>query len=213
MPRQLDEKASEILLGKIKKAGIDVRLGVSVEDIEGEDFATGVKLTDGEIIDAELVIISSGVRANIALAKDAGIETDRAIVVDSNMRTNIEDIYACGDCAQLDGINYAVWAEALEMGKVAGTCACGDEAEYENITPSLAFNGMNTSVFSIGDNGSNPKLRYKTAEFNDTAKGTYEKYYFLNNRLCGGILIGDTKTLVKLTEAVSKGMSFGEFFK
>lgn len=212
MPRQLDEKASEILLSKIEKVGIDVKLGASIECIEGSDKATGVKLATGEVIDADLVIVSSGVRASVNVAKEAGIEVDRAIVVDSQMRTNVEDIYACGDCAQFEGVNYAVWSEALEMGKVAGAVATGDEAEYSNITPSLSFNGMDTSVFSIGDNGSNKNLRYKTAEFNDAVKGSYEKYYFVNNRICGGILIGDTKALVKLTEAIEKGLSFAEFF-
>lgn len=213
MPRQLDEKASEILLEKINKVGIDVKLGASIECIEGNEKVTGVKLATGEVILAELVIVSSGVRANIAVAKDAGIETDRAIIVDSSMRTNVEDVFACGDCAQYEGINYAVWAEALEMGKVAGTVACGDTASYENIIPSLAFNGMATSVFSIGDNGTNNNLKYKTAEFYDKAKGTYEKYYFVNNLLRGGILIGDVRGIVKLTEAVSNNMRFSEFFE
>ena len=213
MPRQLDERASEILLSKIEKAGIKVKLGVSIEEIQGDEKVSSIKLTNGEVIDSELVIISSGIKANINIAKDAGIEVDRAIIVDKTMRTNIEDIYACGDCAQFNNVNYALWSEAFEMGKVAGANAVGDMIEYENIIPSLAFSGMNTSIFSIGDNGSNKSLKYKTAEFYDSAKGVYEKYYFLNKRICGGILIGDVSGIVKLTEAVAKNILFSEFFK
>lgn len=67
---------------------------------------------------------------------------------------------------------------------------------------------MNTAVFAAGDNGRNPNLLYKTVEFQDMGKGQYYKYYFLNNRLCGVILIGDLSQMVRLTEALEKHASY-----
>ncbi len=68
----------------------------------------------------------------------------------------------------------------------------------------LTFHGMNTALFAAGDNGKNPDLLYKTVEYRDMGKGQYRKYYFLNNRLSGVILIGDLSEMAKMTEALSR---------
>lgn len=91
----------------------------------------------------------------------------------------------------LTGQIYAVWPEASEQGRIAGANAAGDQIEYAATAPTLTFHGMNTALFAAGDNGKNPNLLYKTAEFKDMGKGRYSKYYFLNNRLAGVIMIGD----------------------
>ena len=155
-----------------------------------------------------MVIISSGVRANIGLAEQMGLETDRGVVVNGRMETSMADVYACGDCAQYQNVNYAIWPEAVEQGKVAGANAAGEEKEYQPVSAALTFHGMNTAVFAAGDNGKNPNLLYKTVEFQDMGKGQYYKYYFLNNRLCGVILIGDLSQMVRLTEALEKHASY-----
>jgi len=64
---------------------------------------------------------------------------------------------------------------------------------YEPTIPAVSFNGMRTSIFSIGDIGKTDGKKYKTKEFCDEENLIYKKLYFLNGRFCGGILIGDTK--------------------
>lgn len=212
MGRQLDAAAGEMIQSISEAQGIAIHTGVKIEAIEGGGHVTGVRLGTGEVIPAQLVIISCGVRANAALAKEAGLDVDRAVVVGSHMETSVEDVYACGDCAQYEGINYAIWPQAIEEGRVAGANAAGEPIEYRTVPAALTFHGMNTALFSIGDNGSNPNLIYKTVEFKDAARKQYEKFYFLNNRLCGVILIGDVSRMAELTEAVGRGASFGELF-
>lgn len=210
MGRQLDDGSAALLAALVEKSGIGIHTGVSVEEITGDDCVTGVRLADGTVYPADIVIISAGVRPNKALAEQAGIETERGIVVDEHMRTNVENIYACGDCAQYKGIGYALWPEAVEEGKVAGANAAGDEIAYDPIFATLTFHGMNTALFAAGDNGKNPNLLYKTVEFQDMGKGQYYKYYFRNNRLCGVILIGDLSEMARLTTALEKGASYAE---
>ena len=94
-----------------------------------------------------------------------------------------------------------IWSQAVEMGKVAGACAAGEEVIYQPITPSNAFNGMGTALFSVGDPGRDPERKYKSIEMLDAGKGTYEKLYFTNNRFCGGILLGDVSKAPKFIEA------------
>ena len=95
---------------------------------------------------------------------------------------------------------------------MAGANAAGEALEYAGVPAALSFHGMNTALYAIGDNGSNPDLVYRTVEFKDTARKQYEKYYFRNNRLCGVILIGDVSRMAELTEAVGKRASFAELF-
>ncbi len=213
MPRQLDERSGDFLANIIKGTGIDLKLNVKIDSIEGEDGVTGVKLGGGEIIPADLVVVSCGVRANVSLASSCGININKAVVVNEKMETNKSEVYACGDCAEFENINYAIWPQAVEMGKVAGANAAGDSVTYETVSAGLTFNGMDTSLFAIGDNGKDPNKKYKTVEFADEKKQTYEKYYFVNNRLSGVILIGDTSKLVDLTMAVEENRLFNKIFK
>ena len=213
MARQLDDAAGDMLKLISENQGIQIHTGVQIEEIQGDSHVTGVKLGSGEVIPAELVIMSCGVRANTQLAKEAGIEIDRGVIVNEKMETNISDIYACGDCAQYNNINYAIWPQAVEQGKVAGASAAGDEAVYETVPAALSFHGMKTALFAAGDNGKNPNLIYKTVEFKDMGKKQYRKYYFLNNRLCGVILIGDVSRMAELTQALEKHSSYKEMMK
>lgn len=213
MGRQLDKTAGEMLKKIGEGQGIKIHTGVQIEAIESGEKVEGVRLADGTVIPAELVIISCGVRANTALAKEAGIATERAVIVNEKMETNIPDIYACGDCAQYEGINYAIWPQAVEEGKTAGAQAAGDDVTYSTVPAALSFHGMNTALFAAGDNGQNPDLIYKTVEYKDEGKKQYQKYYFLNNRLCGVILIGDTSRMAEMTEALEHHRQYKEIIK
>ena len=66
--------------------------------------------------------------------------------MNDKMETNISGIYACGDCAEYQGINYAIWPEASEQGKVAGANAAGDDLSYNPVPAALNFHGMNTAL-------------------------------------------------------------------
>ena len=212
MGRQLDDATAAALLAQCAKVGVRVETGVQIEALEGSDAVTGVKLSTGEVIPADLVVVSCGVRANTALALEAGITVDRAVVVDERMETNLPGVYACGDCAQFQGVNYALWPEAQEQGRVAGACATGDLVSYQNISPITSFHGMDTELFSLGDPGKDPKRTYKTVEIRDDARGQLERYYFSDDRLCGVNLLGDVSKMADMITAMEERRPFGEFF-
>ena len=212
MGRQLDDAAAQLLLKQCDKVGVRVETGVQITAIEGDGKVTGVKLGTGEDIPADLVVMSCGVRANTAIAKAAGVETDRAIVVSENMETNLPGVYACGDCAQFNGVNFALWPEAQEQGKVAGACATGDLAVYKTISPILAFHGMETELFSLGDPGKTPGVAYQTVEIRDEVQGRLERYYFTGGRLCGVILVGDLSKMADMIKAVEEKRPLDKFF-
>jgi NAD(P)H-nitrite reductase large subunit len=213
MVRQLDDAAGALMGDIIQVVGIKFRINAKIVEITGGDAVSGVKLESGEIYPADLVVVSCGVRANTNVASKSGLTIDRAIVVNEKMETSVKDIYACGDCAVYNGVNYAIWPQATAMGRVAGANAAGDLMEYQQVPAALTFEGMNTALYAAGDNGKQPSKAYQSIEYRDDEKRLYEKYYFLKDKLVGAILIGDTSKMVAVSEALEEGYSFQKMRK
>ena len=106
----------------------------------------------GETFPADLVIVSAGVRANVAVAKEMGLEVDRAVVVNERMETNLQDVYACGDCAQYQGMNYAIWLLRLwRRARWPAPVPRGTTVTYTPVSAALTFHGMdNRPLFAAG---------------------------------------------------------------
>lgn len=206
MPRQLDEQASSMLVDACEKHGMHICSGVKITSITKQGDQRVVHTESGEYV-CDLVIVSAGVRANVKIAQEAGITCEKAVVVNDEMMTNVPDVYACGDCAQYNGVNYALWSQALEEGKVAGTNAAGGNRKYEVQAPSLNFFGLETPLFASGDLGSDSTKKYKTLEVKDASRNSYRKAYFLNGRLCGVVLVGDISKMKELGDALKEHTS------
>lgn len=206
LPKQLDDPASAMLEEIVVNSGINVVTGASITEITDKE----VILADGRSFPAQLVIMSTGMRPNTAVAQEAGINVENFVTVDANMRTSALHVYACGDCTSIYGQPQSFWAQAAETGRIAGANAAGEPLQYTPLGASLSINAFNTSIFSLGTNGKDPDKKFRTVEFKDGQRRTYEKYYFFNNRLAGVILIGDTSKMVELTEAVDEGLTFDE---
>ncbi|MGL5084717.1 MAG: FAD-dependent oxidoreductase [Clostridium sp.] len=207
LPRQLDTEGSAFFNNIASATPVNLLLGECVNNISGtSNGITTVNLNSGKSIDADIVIFSVGIRSNLDLAKTAGIECNRGVVVNSNMETNIPDIYACGDVAELEGVYYGNWPAAIEMGKVAGANAARDDIKFSKFVSSVVFNAMNTTVFSAGvinfDDESLEKVGYI-----DNKNNKYSKLFFQNDKLVGGILIGDISSSVKIIMGIQKGKS------
>jgi len=205
LPRQLDEEASVLFEEKVDATGIKVIKGVQTQEIVGNDAATGVLLSTGEILEADLVVFSIGIRADVALAKNVGLAIDRGIQVDDFMQTSAKNVYAAGDCVEFLGMNYAIWPEAVEQGKIAGLNAAGVKAVYEPVVPFNIYHGMDMRLFSIGDVGGNPANAYTVQREGDADH--FEKYFYVNNVLVGGILMGNIAKSGKLKKAVVDGLN------
>lgn len=203
MKNQLDSNASQLLKEAAEKSGITVFTQVKIDQIT----ESGVELADGTKVAGQLVIISAGTKPNAAVAVAAGIDGDRWINVNEKMETSVKDVYACGDVAMCNGTSVGIWNQGLEMGKVAGANATGDDLVYKAVTPSNSYSGMGIQLFAIGDNGKKDGQNYKTIQLADPQRGIYKAMYFLNNRFTGGILVGDVNASAKLLEAYEKKLT------
>ena len=207
LPRQLDHEASHLFLNKVLATGMKILTGVGTKSIEGEHKVQSVLLDNGQRLDADLVFISIGIRADVALAQTADLKINRGILVDSNMQTSNPDIFACGDCAEFEGINYAIWPEALAQGKTAGLSCIGIHQPYETVIPFNIYHGMNMRLFSMGDVSDNEGVTVINAG-NEEA---YEKYFFRKDIIVGGILIGNISKSPKLKKAIIEKVHISDF--
>ena len=191
MKRQIDAQAAQHLESAMAGKGVKLLKNADSARID----ASGVTLVDGTRVPAELVIVSAGVRANIRLAKDAGIAAERHITVDDHMRTNLPDVYAAGDCASM-GVSYALWTEAADMGRIAGINAAGGDAAYQALPRPLIFHGFGTALFAFGDAGRQANIAYEIGEMPGA------RYYSAGGKLVGAVLTGDIRRMEEVTNLI-----------
>lgn len=209
LSRQLDKDGSEILEECIKETNIDIRLGATVDTIEGNNKVEKVVFKDGSFIECDMLVFSIGIRSNTEVVKDTSIKVDRGILVNENMETSSKDIYACGDVVQLGNGNLAIWPAAIEMGKIAGANACGDKKIFKNENYPVSLEAMNTQVFSLG----NINDFDKDISLKDNKNKVYKKLFMKNNTLVGAILINDLSSTVKLIKLVDEKGDISEVIK
>ena len=215
MWKQIDADSSAHLRQAMKRSHIDCYEGVSIEAIEGDEngHVTGVRLGDGRFFPADMVIVSCGMKASIALAEGAGLKVSRAIEVDMFMRTSAPDVYACGDCCCYDGVNYQLMAEASAQGRVAGAHAAGDESVYfTNRLLGMHVEGVGAAMFAIGDAGKNEKRKYKIVETTDEVRSRHEKYWFSGGALKGAVIINADEKIKDVTEKVETAARYEDMF-
>jgi len=199
--KQLDNEGSLILKTAVESQGIEVILGDAVTVINGEKSVTSVTLKSGKTIDAQLVLFSTGIAPNKTIADKTTISTNRGILVNDYMETNVKDIYACGDIAEFESIVYGNWPAAVDMGKIAGTNAVGDKKAYVHALGVVSFNAMGVGILSVGQiSGDN----LKSISVNDSETKIYKKLFFNKNALVGGIIIGDNKLSANLITGIEE---------
>jgi len=134
----LPEQEGQLISKHIKKHHVDLRFNTELDEIIADENgrAKAVKTKDGEIIDCQIVGLTAGVSPNVAFLKNTNIEIERGIKINKFLETNIEDVYAIGDCAQFDqGVNgrrniEQVWYTGRIMGETVAQTVTGNKLAY-----------------------------------------------------------------------------------
>ena len=224
MGRLLDEQSSQYLRRCIEAAGVDVVTGVQIKALEGGSAVESILLEDGRVFPAELVVLSTGFRANIDVAAQAGLNVGRAITVTAAMETSCPDIYACGDCTDR---SMSTWMQSVRQGETAGANAAGDTLEFHAEPEPAMVHTAGISLLSIGDMGKHPdkvyRLVYAAAQedagrfaVNPKAvqrQGTYYALCFHDDHMVGATLIGDLGSMLLIQDAVRQQWSEAQFFE
>jgi nitrite reductase (NADH) large subunit len=191
MERQLDKVGGGLLQEALEKRGLKFYMSRQTEAILGETAVTGLRFKDGEEIPADMVVMSAGIRPNIALAKSAGIHCERGIVVSDTMQTYDPKIYSVGECVQHRGQTYGLVAPLFEQAKVAANhLARYGRMRYEGSSVSTKLKVTGIDLFSAGD--FNPGADDEELLLQDSARGVYKKLVLRDNKLRGAVMYGDT---------------------
>lgn len=200
LPRQLDVAGGGRLQKIMEGMGFSFRLGAKTQEIKGEDRVSGVLLEGGEVLPAEMVIISAGVRPALELAKALGLDHDKGVKVDEQMKTNQPGIYAAGDVAEFKGIPYGIWTAATEQGQIAGTNMAGGNALYKGTVMANTLKVVGIDLASAGNIDAENKLESRVL----TDERVYKKIVLENDQIAGCIMLGDTKGFTKITKMMSE---------
>ena len=207
LSRQLDPASAAIFQRHLEQKGIGFALGTLPASLVGDEAVRGVKLADESVIDAELVVLSAGVRPNNLVWQRAGLTVSKGLVVDDAMRTSDPDIFAAGDGAEHKGVLYGIWPASLEMGKVAGDNAAGGASVFSGFPMSYGLKVVDLDLFSIGLTRANePGTSELVLRVSPPA---YAKLVLRDGVIAGAILLGDTSMSGRIREAVLARRSVG----
>lgn len=197
---------------RIERTGTKVYTGAEVSEIGDGWVEFSCTMGDScvsEKIPADMVIISAGVVPNNRIGKEAGLEMigpeDKWICVDEGMRTSDSSVFAAGDAAAVDGRNDAIWDEARQMGRVAGTNAADGDDKYVPVVPEHVFNGFDTEVFTLADSSGagtdGVYIRHADVEIFDYQRERYIRVSLQDNVIAGVLLINVPELVPELSQA------------
>ena len=195
----LDAKGSDLVEGVVKKAGVNIVTGQSVQKILGkpdnEGAVGGVILTKGDQVPCDLVIVAIGVVPRTELVAGTTVKINRGIVVDNMMQTNVPDVYASGDVAEAyDFIMnqnrlLPLWPLAVLEGQVAGYNMAGKKTTYMGGTNMSSLKYFGIPIVSIGLANPKEDPALEVLVKHDAEHNVYKKLVLKNNVIVGLTLV------------------------
>lgn len=156
MPAQFGVRASVALLRRLEERGIRVLLGHGIAGARAEADTVALELNQGDVLEAELCLVSIGARPDKSLAAAAGLDCERGMVVDQFLRTRFDRCYAAGDVIQFAGVTRCSMKEAGVQGRLAAlnliaALRGGERKPYLPETIPLTFKSKDFEIYAIGE--------------------------------------------------------------
>jgi NAD(P)H-nitrite reductase large subunit len=199
----LDPKGSDIIENAIRKAGVTIVNGQSVQRIIGkpENVRTvgSIILTKGEQVPCDAVIVAIGVIPRTELVAGTDVKLNRGIIVDNFMQTNVPDVYASGDVAEAYDFTLnqnrllPLWPLAVAEGKVAGYNMAGKKTEYAGGTNMSSLKYFGIPVISMGITNPRDKSLYEILVKHEPERNLYKKIVLKDNVIVGITLVNDVE--------------------
>ena len=213
MPRQLDDDGAGVLKTRIEAMEIEVLTNRRTSAIEGDPAVTGLTFEGDPSLEVEMVVVSAGIRPRDELAKKAGIQLAErgGVTVDDHMRTSAPHVFAIGEVAAHQGITYGLVAPGYAMAEVVAKELMDESAVFEPGSLSTKLKLLGVDVASFGD-AFGADVNSRTLSFQDTAGGIYKRINISpkDNRILGGMLVGDTEDYGLLLHQVLEGSPLPE---
>jgi assimilatory nitrate reductase electron transfer subunit len=205
MERQLDAAASGLLRRHVTGLGVEVHTGLRVRGLStrtdpdtGRRYVRSVSMADGYVLGTDIVVLACGVRPRSGLAKAAGLTVERGIVVDDELRTSDPRIFAIGDCAEHDGTVYGLAGAAQDQADALARIIGGpdDKHRYGGTRALTRLTLAGPGPLDLAAFGeTEPRPDDDVVHLADATRGAYRKIVVRDDRLVGGILLGDLGTV------------------
>ena len=218
MPVQLDGAAGATLVRHIERLGVTVHTGVVTEEIEGGSSVTGLRVRQAgteegaptEVVDAQVVVFSAGIRPRDALARECDLEVAPrgGVLVDEQCRTADPHVFAIGECAAPGGTMYGLVAPGYAMAEVVVDALLDGPGTFTGADMSTKLKLLGIDVASFGDAFATTDGALELT-YADAVAGVYKKLVVSDDgrRLLGGILVGDASAYGVLRPMVSSGLA------
>lgn len=209
MPRQLDETGATFLKTKLEHLGIRILLNRETKAFRGHDRVERIDFADGTELEADMIVISAGIRPRDELARAAGLRVGPrgGIVVNERMQTSDPSVFAIGECALFEGMIYGLVAPGYEMADVVATRLIGGEKTFVAFDMSTKLKLLGVDVASFGD-PFGMDTAHSPVLYEDRMRDVYKRINISEDgkRLLGGILVGDTRPYNMLLQMYLNGM-------
>ncbi|MBI2504800.1 MAG: nitrite reductase large subunit [Candidatus Latescibacteria bacterium] len=194
MPRQIDSTASALLVSRIEALGVRVMLDKATARISGNGRVEAIHFRDGSSLDADILVVSAGIRPRDELARQCCLQIGErgGVVVDDHLTTSDPAIYAIGEVALHRGMVYGLVAPGYEMAEVLAARLAGEPRVFSGGDLSAKLKLMGVEVASFGDAfGATPDSRGLL--YKDELAGIYKRLTLSGDgkKLLGGMLVGD----------------------
>ncbi len=205
--RQLDARGGEFLRDYLDGLGMSIVTKAETASVQGTaDQGTGgrikqVRLKDGRTLPCDILLVCVGIRSELNLARQIGLEVNRGIIVDDQMRTSIPHIFAAGDVAEVNGQIYGLWPVAVSQGEVAAVNAVGGNRRYEPVVPVTMLKVVGIDLTSIGQIQAQANDESELV-LEDLSNHRYRKLVIAAGKIVGAILIGYPQVAPGVAEAV-----------
>jgi len=188
--QQLDADASLLLKGALERRGLRILLGAQTEAILGDGRVGGVRFTDGLEVPADLVVMAAGVRPNVALAREAGLHVERAIVVDDTLQSYDPRVYAVGECVQHRKATFGLVAPIWDQARVCAAHLAGlGHRRYVQQATATKLKVTGIDLYSAGNIVGGPGTQ--DLVLRDRRAGMYKRLVLEGSRIAGAVLYGD----------------------
>jgi nitrite reductase (NADH) large subunit len=211
MNAQLDAEAGAILKKSVEQLGITVHLEVLATEVLGTEHVEAVLLKDGRRLDCDLLVVATGVRPHTDVAVRSGLEVERGIVVDDQLRTDDPDVYAIGECAQHRGSVYGLVQPAWEHARVLADVLTGTDptSEYHGSRTATKLKVAGVDVATMGVN-TPERDDDEFLVISEPKRGVHLSVVIRDDTLVGATLLGDTRKVAYLTQAFDRGAPLPE---
>jgi NAD(P)H-nitrite reductase large subunit len=202
LPRMLDAAAAQLVETWLQNKGVTLHLGTRAQSIADHHGRKRVTLANGRQVEADIVIVATGIRANLELVQGPGIAVDQGILVNDRLETNFPGIYAAGDVAQGPDLLgdqpaiHAIQTTAVDHGRVAGANMAGQDIRYPGSLLINILDACGLQCASFGRWGENAEAM----TIRNPDRPVYRKLLWTGDQITGAVFVGPANELGMLND-------------